>query len=101
MSDAVKIAGNCWHCGKALTALDYGRADRCPGCGRDTKTCKGCQRYEAGAHNDCRESSAERVVDKERSNFCDWFRPRAGVGVGGKTQDAMKAAADALFKKKP
>jgi hypothetical protein len=92
--------GNCWHCGAALTALDYGRADTCKKCGRDTKTCRGCVNYERGAQNDCREPQAERVVDKEKSNFCDWFKPSAGAGTGAASRDAMKAAAEALFKKK-
>jgi hypothetical protein len=53
------------------------------------------------ANNQCRESSADRVVDKERSNFCDWFKPRAGGGgTGAPSRDSMKAAAEALFKKK-
>jgi hypothetical protein len=93
--------GNCWNCGAPLTVLDYGRADTCRKCGRDTKVCKGCQHYDASAHNECHESQADRVVEKERSNFCDYFRPRAGSGTNsGESRDAMKSAADALFKKK-
>ena len=92
--------GNCWNCGTELTPLDYGRADTCTKCGRDTKVCKGCIFYEKGINNDCREPQADRVVEKERSNFCDYFKPRAGAGSGTATRDAMKAAADALFKKK-
>lgn len=93
--------GNCWNCGAALTALDYGRADRCPKCGRDTKVCKGCEFYDRASNNECRESQAERVVDKERSNFCDYFRPKAGLtGSGGPSRDAAREAAEALFKKK-
>ena len=92
--------GNCWNCGADLTPLDYGRADTCTKCGRDTKVCKGCVFYEKGINNDCREPQADRVVEKERSNFCDYFKPRAGAGSGAASRDAMKAAADALFKKK-
>ena len=91
--------GNCWNCGTELTPLDYGRADICRKCGRDTKVCKGCEFYEKGINNDCREPEAERVVDKERSNFCDYFKPKAGGG-SATSRDAMKAAADALFMKK-
>ena len=92
--------GNCWNCSTQLTALDYGRADRCPQCGRDTKVCKGCVHYELSFNNSCRENQAERVVDKERSNFCDYFRPQSGGGASRSSGEAMKAAADALFKKK-
>jgi len=53
------------------------------------------------ANNQCRESSADRVVDKERSNFCDWFKPgNGGGGPQAPSRDSLKAAADALFKKK-
>jgi hypothetical protein len=38
-------------------------------------------------------------VDKERANFCDYFTPKSGIGGGNATKDALKAAADALFKK--
>jgi hypothetical protein len=96
-----KPGGNCWNCGQALGHLDYGRQDSCPKCGRDTRVCKGCEFYDKGSNNDCRESQAERVVDKEKSNFCDYFRPRAGSGSGAQSRDSMKAAAEALFKKKP
>ena len=87
--------GNCWHCGKELGPLDYGRQDSCPGCGRDTRACKGCANYEPSADNSCREPQAERVVDKERANFCDYFKPRAGAASAA-SRDAMKAAAEAL-----
>jgi hypothetical protein len=91
--------GKCWHCGVALTSLDYGRQDTCRKCGRDTKVCRNCEHYERGVNNDCREDQAERVVDKERSNFCDYFRPSDKSQGGAQARDAMKVAAEALFKK--
>lgn len=92
--------GTCWYCGEQLGPLDYGRADTCKKCGRDTKACKGCQNYDTSANNHCHEDQAERVVDKERSNFCDYFKPKSGKGTSSNSRDAMKAAAEALFKKK-
>lgn len=93
--------GTCWNCGAQLTTLDYGRSDTCRGCGRDTKVCRNCEHYEPGHHNECREPQAERVVEKERSNFCDYFRPRAAGQPGGApSRDALKAAAESLFRKK-
>ena len=92
--------GTCWKCGLALTPLDYGRQDTCRKCGLDTRVCKNCIHYDRAYNNDCRESQADRVVEKERSNFCDYFRPlTGGAGDGSASRDAMKAAADALFKK--
>ena len=97
----INNAPQCWNCGHSLDALDFGRADTCNKCGRDTKVCKNCIHYDALSNNQCRESSADRVVEKERSNFCDWFKPRnGGGGAGAPSRDSMKAAAEALFKKK-
>jgi hypothetical protein len=95
--------GNCWYCGNPLSRLEYGRQDSCTKCGRDTKTCKGCFFYDPNSHNECRENQADRVVDKERANFCDYFKPRAsaaGASPGPSPKDLQRAAAEALFKKK-
>jgi hypothetical protein len=91
--------GNCWHCGAELGASDYGRQDSCPKCGRDTRVCRNCGFHDRAVNNECRETQAERVVDKEKANFCDHFRPKAGAGSGAASRDALKAAAEALFRK--
>lgn len=93
-------SGNCWHCGAALGPLDYARADSCSRCGRPTRVCLNCHHHDRASNNECRESQAERVVDKERSNFCDYFKPAPRAGSGAPTRDALKSAAEALFKKK-
>ena len=99
---SAKQPGNCWNCGNDLSAFDYGRGDSCSKCGRDTRVCKGCFFYDQTAHNECREPQADRVVEKERSNFCDYFTPSNRTQGKGQTnsKDALKAAADALFRKK-
>jgi hypothetical protein len=62
--------------------------------------CKNCIHHERLYNNECRETLADRVVDKEKANFCDYFSPKAEGGSGAASKDAMKAAAEALFKKK-
>ncbi len=94
------LPGNCWHCGTELSPLDYGRQDICKKCGSDTRVCKNCFFHDRTAHNECHESQAERVVEKERSNFCDYFKTKTGGGSGAPGKNALKAAAEALFKKK-
>lgn len=91
---------NCAFCGGELQLVGKAnRSDTCLHCGRDLRCCKQCKFYDPRAYNECREVSAERVVDKERSNFCEYF-----VGKGSaqenvdRTHDA-KEALDALFKK--
>jgi hypothetical protein len=47
----------------------------------------------------CRETIAEEVKDKERANFCDYFKPRPKAYSSAPTEAAAKARAelDSLF----
>ena len=64
--------------------------------------------YSVGYNNQCRETMAERVVDKERSNFCEYFAPNAGAAAASSQptssrpspERAARERLDALFKKK-
>ena len=96
----LNASGRCWHCGHALTALDYGRELVCPNCSRATHACKNCRYYQPGLHNDCREPVAEDVTNKERANFCDYFEPHNGAYAGEATNSAEQLRQDAedLFK---
>jgi hypothetical protein len=98
---SVTHGGTCWYCAATLTPLDYGRADSCRKCGRDTRVCKGCEFYDPSYNNECREPQADRVVEKEKSNFCDYFKPASRAGTDpNRSREVMRAAAEALFKKK-
>ncbi len=74
------------------------RGDSCPHCRSDARVCKNCVFYDVAAYNECREISADRVVDKEKANFCDFFSPRVGLKKNDKKID-LRSKADALFKK--
>lgn len=93
----------CWKCHKETNIDKPARGDECPLCHADLHACKACEFYESGAHNDCRETSAEFVSDKERGNFCDYFRPNLKIAAGGENAsgkskaDAAKDAFNALF----
>jgi hypothetical protein len=77
-----------------------GRTETCDGCGADLHACRSCDFHDPAAYNECRESRAERVLEKDRSNFCDWFRGRQAAGEKGKTyQDATRQKLDSLFRK--
>lgn len=93
-------SGNCWNCGHSLTEIDYGRERVCDGCGKNTRACKNCEFYDTASDNECREPQAERVVDKESGNFCDYFHAGTHAPARGAPQKDLKAAAEALFKKK-
>jgi hypothetical protein len=57
-------------------------------------------------NNQCREPQADTIADKEKSNFCEFFRPKpAGPASAEASRERSadqkaKAAFDALFKKK-
>ena len=92
----------CARCGRAVEAGSISRRDTCPGCGAELRACVQCAFYAPGQYNDCREPQAERVLDKERANFCDLFRPRADGPAAGGNDPRVRARAqlDALFGKK-
>jgi hypothetical protein len=94
----------CWHCGTTAEVVErVGFRDECGRCGRALHVCRNCDFYDTAYNNACRETQAERVVDKERFNFCEFFTPGSGSGKGaaasqGKTP--AQAKLEALFKKK-
>ena len=85
----------CWKCKKEISLEKVNRTDECPLCHADLHVCRACDFYESGAHNDCRETSADMVSDKERSNFCDYFRVSSKNAASGDESKA-KAARDAF-----
>ncbi|MCC6952677.1 MAG: hypothetical protein IT290_01025 [Deltaproteobacteria bacterium] len=95
----------CYRCSRELhyDKINVGRRDTCDGCGFDVHVCKNCLHYDASVYNECREPQADRVVDKEKSNFCDYFKLTGGAdarsgSASHSKADALKALDD-LFKK--
>ncbi|MNY63470.1 hypothetical protein D3C86_2004350 [compost metagenome] len=90
----------CFSCKKELSfSGNIGRREECPHCRADVHVCKNCNFYDPKAYNECREPSADVVREKDRANFCDYFTPSTGVPAEDKAA-ALRAAAEALFKKK-
>ncbi len=93
---------HCQACGAALSGDGpIGRRDACDACGADLHACVQCRFYDPTASDQCREPEAERVQDKERQNFCEYFQLAAGRGGGSgrSPADEAKAKLEALFKK--
>ena len=92
----------CWKCGNSLSdtyKVMVGRRDVCSKCSTDLRCCKMCFFYDPKSYNECREPQADRVQDKEKANFCDYFKiGSAGTNPDKERQDALAKAA-ALFKK--
>jgi len=64
----------CWKCGKEIDVSQVYRNTECSACHVDLHVCKGCDFYAPGNHFDCRETVDQLISDKEKSNFCDYFR---------------------------
>jgi hypothetical protein len=57
-----------------------------------------CKFFDSTVYNECLESNAERIVDKEKANFCDYFTLSGGPSNAASKEDLLKSA-DSLFKK--
>ncbi|MGA8185577.1 MAG: hypothetical protein WB819_18275 [Terriglobia bacterium] len=75
--------------------------DTCPNCDADLHCCRNCRFYDPGKHNECAETQAEWVRDKEASNYCGYFQPNPVLlasGSGPGKQDDAKKRFDSLFR---
>ena len=91
----------CWKCGEAISGMPVpiGRRDECPACHADLHVCRMCEFYDLRVSKDCREPVAEEVNNKERANFCDYFRAKSNAYQATSTSEAeaAKAQLEALF----
>ena len=91
----------CYKCQAALdidTRQSIARSEECPKCFANIRCCKMCKHYDTTAYNECREPTADRIVEKEKANFCDHYEVGAGDTYKDKKDD-LKSMAEALFKK--
>ena len=91
------------HCFSCNATLDLaagervGFRDSCESCTTDLHVCRNCRHHDPSAYNECRESNAEWVSDRERANRCDYFSPGTAEGGSGKG-DAARSKLESLFK---
>ena len=90
----------CVFCGEEIAVTGkISRNDVCPNCKRNLRCCKQCKFYDPHAYNECREVSAERIVDNERANFCDYYVPKGSSQRTVNRSREARRALEALFKK--
>lgn len=87
---------SCFRCGASLEqlSLPLSRRDECPECTIHLHVCKMCVFFNADVPRQCREDDAEEVYEKEKVNFCEWFKPsssafdpaRAGLATKAKSE---------------
>lgn len=91
---------NCWHCGASLASvpLPIGRRDECPHCSSSLHVCRLCDFFDPRVSKQCREPMADEIADKEHANYCDYFRPHAGLTADADPEAASaRARLQALF----
>ncbi len=99
----------CKRCGTPLAVEPpIPRDAECPSCGLDVRCCLQCRHYDSSFNNQCRETEADPVADKDRRNFCEFFElapvlrgaakpgPTAGRAAISR-EAAARAKLDALF----
>jgi len=96
----------CFGCSKPieLPLGTIGRSATCDHCGADLKVCLNCVFFDRASYNECKEPQAERVLAKDKRNFCDFFRLGAKDMKGDNPAQTQKQTAysqlDELFKKR-
>jgi hypothetical protein len=90
----------CFNCNAELdlSGENVSRKETCPHCYADLHSCKMCSFYDSSAYNECKEPMADRIVEKEKSNFCDYFKLGGNSGKSDSKEDLLSQA-NALFKK--
>lgn len=95
----------CQACG---TAVPYDepipRDAECEKCRRDLRCCRNCRHWDPRMNNECRETEAERIAEKTRRNFCEFFEfsrePFKAADAGPTRADEARRRLDELFRKK-
>ena len=101
-----KLVFRCHQCGTAVP-LSPGekvmRHHECAKCEADLLCCRNCRHFDPGRNNQCAESQAEWVSNKESRNFCDFFEPRTTIDLNagrtaGRPDSDPRKLFDDLFK---
>ena len=94
--------GTCYFCGTPIEPPVY-RRSVCAHCGKELKICLNCEFYSPGSHWDCHETIPEPVRDKDKANFCDYFKVATKATKNRQVKKAensgsQRQAFDDLFK---
>ncbi len=65
----------CFKCGNIEEVSEsVSMRAECEKCSSDLHCCRNCSFYSESSYNECKESQADRVLEKEKANYCDYFR---------------------------
>ena len=79
--------------------LPFGRRDECLNCIAELHVCRMCIMYDIREPNSCKEEDALEVTEKERANFCEYFKPNPKAYTPGfvEAQDRALSELTTLF----
>lgn len=63
----------CWRCGYRLRQTDYDYETNCPGCRTATRVCRNCRFFSNSDPNQCSQTAAKLVANKQSANRCEFF----------------------------
>lgn len=69
---------SCWKCGETIERVGVDRVSKresCSKCDTDLHCCHNCRFFDPSVHNQCRETQAEWIKEKDKANYCDYFEP--------------------------
>jgi hypothetical protein len=91
----------CWKCGHDLKnlLLPFSRYEECSFCKADLHVCMACKSFDPSISDCCREDKADFILDKDKANFCDYFKanPKAYKKLDKKEARAARAKLAELF----
>ncbi len=91
----------CWKCGTELKnlLLPFSRYEECSTCKADLHACLACRHYDPALSDACREDRADFILDKDKANFCDYFKVNTRAFQKKDNDEAREARAKlaALF----
>ena len=81
----------CWHCNSVVTdqPLPLSTYAECRHCRAQLHCCRQCQHFDPRLRADCDEPRAESHSEREKANFCDWFKLRREFVGRGKNAPSV------------
>lgn len=88
----------CHKCKTEISLEKISFREECSMCGFDLHVCLNCSFYDTGKANSCREDQADYVKEKDKANYCEYFR-FADETPGKSARDDAEKLWTVLFKK--
>ena len=88
----------CFKCRRPVTEEKISFKEECPQCRSDLHVCLNCMFYDEGKANKCREPQADYVKERDRANYCEYFRFKDDQAIKSGKEEAEKLW-ESIFKK--